>query len=241
MRQQPEPIPLVPMNSLSASIHITKLAAAQRQLRAAIRLYFMEEDDLAIHSVASAAYRIIADLKAERGMNEAADHQLTSIFYVIRDYRRGTLPAHITQNASLMEWVVSMAEQLPIGPDSDISEITASVDREATRHFWNTQNQASNFLKHADRDADGHLDLQHVNNLLLLTQALASYTDLVRGDLGSEGLVLWLYTHAEHENHTSLPEKYQALGRQISQTPAASRRSYCFALIHTLNVRASPE
>lgn len=57
----------------AAKLHITKLAAAERQLRAAIRMYFSGEDDLAIHTVASATYRLLADLKAERGLEEAAD------------------------------------------------------------------------------------------------------------------------------------------------------------------------
>jgi len=78
-----------------AKIHVTKLAAAGRQLRAALRMYFAEEDDLAIHTIAAASYRLLADLKAERGMNEAANVYLTSIFYVIRDYRRGSLPERL--------------------------------------------------------------------------------------------------------------------------------------------------
>lgn len=239
--RQPIPATCSIMNSPSAHIHITKLAAAQRQLRAAIRLYFMEEDDLAIHTVASAAYKLVADLKAERGMNEAADHHLTSVFYVVRDYRRGTLPKHIAENAELMAWVASMAEQLPIGPDTKLSDITASLDPGGTKRFWNQQNQAANFLKHADRDVKAHLDLEHVNNLLLLTQALASYTDLVKGDLGAEGLILWLYTHAEHEDHQALQEKFRPIGRRIAQVPGAQRRLYCSALIFELNSKASPE
>jgi len=52
---------------MSAQLHVTKLSAAQRQLRAAIRMFFAGEDELAIHTVASAAYRIIADLKGSEG------------------------------------------------------------------------------------------------------------------------------------------------------------------------------
>jgi hypothetical protein len=56
-----------------ASLHITKLAAAKRQLQAAIRMYFMPEDELAVHTVAAAVYGLLKDIKRERGMNEAAD------------------------------------------------------------------------------------------------------------------------------------------------------------------------
>ncbi|MGB7543810.1 MAG: hypothetical protein WBM28_17555, partial [Burkholderiales bacterium] len=89
----------------TARLHVTKLAAAERQLRAAIRLYFAGEDELALHTVASAVYRLLADLKTERGMDEAANVYLTSIFYVVRDYRRGTLPNEITSDPEFMEWV----------------------------------------------------------------------------------------------------------------------------------------
>ena len=77
----------------SGKIHVTKLAAAQRQLRAAIRMFFSGEDELAIHTVASAAYRVLSDLKMERGRDEVGDYYLTKIFYAVRDFRRGTLPS----------------------------------------------------------------------------------------------------------------------------------------------------
>jgi len=73
-------------------VHVTKLAAAQRQLRAAIRMFFAGEDELAVHTVASASYRILADLKEERGRDEVGDYYLTAIFYCVRDYHRVDAP-----------------------------------------------------------------------------------------------------------------------------------------------------
>jgi hypothetical protein len=49
-------------NNKSAEVFVTKVAAAQRLLDAAIRMTFSDEDDLAIHSITAAAYRIIRDL-----------------------------------------------------------------------------------------------------------------------------------------------------------------------------------
>jgi hypothetical protein len=62
----------------AASLHVTKLAAAKRQLQAAIRLFFLEEDELAIHTVASASYGLLKDLKRDRGVSEVADVYHTS-------------------------------------------------------------------------------------------------------------------------------------------------------------------
>ena len=111
----------------TATLHVTKLAAAGRQLRAAIRLYFAGEDELAIHTIASAAYRLLADLKAERGIEEAEDVYLTSIFYAVRDYRRGSLPEEMTSNSELMAWVIGLADLLPIYKDSKIDLISHNV------------------------------------------------------------------------------------------------------------------
>jgi len=64
------------MGEDSGTIYITKLAAAQRQLRAAIRMFFSGEDELAVHTVAFAAYKVLSDLKADRGRDEAGDYFL---------------------------------------------------------------------------------------------------------------------------------------------------------------------
>jgi hypothetical protein len=227
------------MNASTARIHITKPAAAERQLRAALRLYFLQEDDLAIHTIASAAYRLIADLKAERGLDEASDHYLTSVFYVVRDYRRGTLPSHIQANPEMMAWVTEMAGKLPIGPNTDLREVSVHIDMQTARAFWNDQNRAANFLKHADRDGRASLDLETIDNSRLLMQALSSYTDLVKGNLlWPEGLVFWLYSLAEHGDVGAFPEEYRDLGSRLIEVPLERRREFCAAFISDLRARA---
>ena len=99
----------------SSSLHITKLAAAERQVKAAIRMFFAREDSLAVHTVAAAGYQLLADLKAKRGKSEAADTHLTSIFYAVRSFRRGTLPKSMTGNPSVMAQTQrSKTSQLPL-------------------------------------------------------------------------------------------------------------------------------
>ena len=41
------------LSEKQATVHINKILAAKRQLGAAIRLYFIEEDELAIHTIAA--------------------------------------------------------------------------------------------------------------------------------------------------------------------------------------------
>ena len=177
-----------------AEIHITKLVAAQRQLRAAIRLFFAQEDELAIHTVASAAYRLIADLKESRGRDEVGDSCLTMAFYVVRDYRRGTLPKNLADDPEIMKYIRKLAESLPlIKENTEYEDVRVSVSPDVARRFWKRRNKIFNFLKHADNDSGKHISMEEVDNFNLLMQAAGSYTDL-GGDLGAEGYVLWLYS-----------------------------------------------
>ncbi len=50
-----------------AELHITKQAAAQRQLDAAIRILFAGEDVLAVHTIISAVHNVLTDLDNKSG------------------------------------------------------------------------------------------------------------------------------------------------------------------------------
>jgi len=52
---------------------ISKLEAAQRQLDCAIRLYFAEDDLLAVHSLSRAAFRILFDLYPKKSVDGFAN------------------------------------------------------------------------------------------------------------------------------------------------------------------------
>jgi len=219
---------------MGARLHITKLAAAQRQLRAAIRILFSGEDELAVHTVASAAYRIISDLKKERGRDEAADYYLTSIFYVVRDYRRGTLPNRFTDDPEAIKWIQYMAEKLPISKDSKIEEVRVSVSPATAKQYWLKRNRASNFLKHADRDAQALMSLDEIDNLQLLMQALCSYSELVKDDLGAEGIILWLYFCVVNGTKDDLPEQYKDMAIKLAALDPKDQLTFCSLAVQKL-------
>ena len=173
----------------TAALHVTKLAAAKRQIQAAIRLFFLEEDELAIHTVASAAYGLLKDLKRDRGQSEAADIYRTAFFYVVRDFRRGTLPAHFTSDPSIMAEVERIADQLFfITADSKLPDVKLTIPQDVEKQYWNDNNRAANFLKHADRDTDGTLSLERIDNNRLLLKCCSAYQDIAPDDLGNEEL-----------------------------------------------------
>jgi hypothetical protein len=55
----------------SLKLKISKLDAAQRQLDVAIQLWFLDGDELAIHTLAAAAYQLVHDLKEHRGIEKS--------------------------------------------------------------------------------------------------------------------------------------------------------------------------
>jgi hypothetical protein len=228
------------MTKSSAKIHVTKLAAAQRQLRAAIRMFFADEDELAIHTVASAAYRLLSDLKSERGRDEVGDYYLSMIFYSVREYRRGTLPSYLADNPETMKWIRKMAEKLPIDASTKYEDVVASVSRDLAREFWQKRNKISNFLKHADRDAKSSISLEEVDNLHLLAQTLGSYVDLVRDDLGAEGLVFNIYLNAVSGMIEGLPPKFQSIVADLEELDRNDRLNACSQLLRKLNEKPDP-
>jgi hypothetical protein len=219
----------------SSRVHVTKLAGAQRQLRAAIRLFFAEEDELAIHTVAHAAYRLIADLKNERGQDEVADYYLVLVFYVVRDFRRGTLPSHLTDDPEAMKWILEMVEKLPITESMELEDVRVSVSPETAKQYWLKRNKVANFLKHADRDPRAHVPLHEIDNFQLLMRALGSYGDLVKDDLGSEGLVLWIYSCVLSGTWSELPRQYQGMASKLAELAPDERLSFCSFAVSKLN------
>ena len=220
----------------TASLHVNKLAAAKRQLQAAIRMFFMREDELAVHTVAAAAYGLLKDIKSSRGMSEAADVYLTSTFYLVRDYRRGTLPAHMTSDAGFMAEVEQIANQLsPITADSKLSDVSVSIAPALERQYWNDTNQAANFLKHANRDTEGTLPLDKLDNQFLLTKCFCAYQDVAPVDLGNEGLVFQAFITANNPAYRVGSTSFDSLVLSMRKVPMEHQPTLCYRVIVEMN------
>ena len=221
-----------------ATLHVTKLAAAKRQLQAAIRLFFMEEDELAIHTVASASYGLLKDLKCDRGRSEAADSYLTTFFYAVRDFRRGTLPAEIMATPSMLAQIERIADQLsPITADSKLSDVQVTIPPALEKQYWKENNQAANFLKHANLDTDGTLSLEKLNNNLLLLKCYSAYRDIIPDDCGNEGLIFEVFTAANNPCHQDKGTNFDSLVASMKQVPSELRLTFCFKMIVEMNAR----
>jgi hypothetical protein len=49
-------------------LRISKIEAARRQLDSAIELWFLDKDEVSIHTLAAAAYQLVHDLKEHKGL-----------------------------------------------------------------------------------------------------------------------------------------------------------------------------
>ena len=196
----------------------------------------MEEDELAIHTVASAAYGLLKDLKRDRGRSEAGDSYLTTFFYLVRDFRRGTLPPHMTSDQTMMAEIERIADQLsPITADSNLSDVRVTISSILEKQYWNESNQVANFLKHADRDTDGTLSLERIGNNLLLLKCCTAYRDIAPDDLGNEGLVFEAFTAAGNPAHQTTVSAFDSLLDSMKRAPDDRRFQLCYKVIVEMN------
>ncbi len=79
-------------------MHVSKLDAAKRQLRTAIRLWFNEEDPVAIHTLAHAAHEIIHSLFKKQGLRG-----LLFDADIVKDEHRGAWSKAIKKNANFFK------------------------------------------------------------------------------------------------------------------------------------------
>jgi hypothetical protein len=162
----------------SASIYISKIAAAGRQLDAAIRMFFDKEDDLAIHTVASASFRILRDVTEKRGKNFTSEVLRNGIYVMARQYAEGQLPEEklkLIQDTPLMPVIKMIAAQ---GENFDISRIHVPMTKSQEQRAW--PSKAANFLKHADRDSLNHLLEGEIKNENVLIGACVAYLELIK-------------------------------------------------------------
>ena len=171
------------------------------------------------------------------GKSEAADAYLTGMFYVVRDYRRGTLPSHMTGDTDFMDEVKRLADLMsPITADSKLSDVQVSIGRSLEAQYWIETNRAANFLKHADRDVDQALSIETLDNKLLLIKCLSSYQDVAPGDLGNEGLVFQAFVTAANEAHQPGSSSFDSLVVSMRRVPPEHQLKLCYMAIAELNV-----
>ena len=163
------------------------------------------------------------------------DYYLTSIFYAIRDYRRGTLPGYLADDHETMKWIREMAERFPITATSKYEDIKAAASDDVIGEYWKKRNKVYNFLKHADKDANNHISMCDVDNLSLLIRAFSSYLDIDVNDLGYEGFVFWIFFCVELGMVEGLPTRLHEIALHLEPLSHVERLKWCSKFLDGLN------
>jgi hypothetical protein len=65
-------------DGMVSKLRVTKLEAARRQLEGAVRLYFADDDPVAIHTLTCAAYQVLVDINQARGGTPTLKEQIVT-------------------------------------------------------------------------------------------------------------------------------------------------------------------
>lgn len=167
------PIEVIRSGSVSSRLYINKLAAAERQLDASIKMWFLNLDELAIHTVAAAAWQLFYDLL--KGKHRAPE----SIAVEYGILKSAWEVAHEAEDEATRRFVRSYEDAFrdlieffrlnrSLGPTDIRIRIPSDVVQQLAEN-----RAARNFLKHADRDSRTLLDTATINNEDLIIKAIS--------------------------------------------------------------------
>ncbi len=224
------------MTNQVAAVFITKIEVARRQLNAAIRMHFMNMDELAVHTVAGAVLNLAKDLADKRGIKSAESANKLGFFEFLRDLALDKLPER-TKN---LAWVKKLASELTQDHLNFLRSPNATIEQfhvaaPDTKKFWSDTKASFNQLKHADRNP-GPIKIDEINNLELLSKCLGVYSDLGLA-FDYEMHVFTLYSHASLSLRDFPWDKKEdeKTVEALRAMDDAMRRSACLAIIESID------
>jgi hypothetical protein len=182
-------------------IYINKTLAAQRQIRCAIRLFFLGEEPLAVHALTSSATSLCNDILESRGRDLLSEVRSFGAARFSHDYVRGLLTPDQAELAKQIER--SSPEIFDLfrkHPDLRISDIVSDtkLPKQEINSFWANQRKIWNFIKHANRDSESHISLSNIDNVEDVWWALGAYNAVIE-DIIEEGRAFLCFTHFYHK------------------------------------------
>ena len=200
-------------------------------------MFFDGEDELAVHMVATAAYRLVSDLKSQRGCDEVSDIWRTALFFCAKAFVDGTLPGRLADDKEFLRLMREITNGFEDFESLKYDEFRVLLPEGYAREFWRRWNRPLNFLKHADRDSGALLPVSAVNNLLLLIMAYSAYLDDAgrRTAIEPEGFVLGVYFNVQHG--LQFREEYRLLVQKLEPLDDGKRRAFCSNYIEHLKSR----
>ena len=226
------------MDGRSATIFVTKLGAAERQLNAAIRMSLANEDELAIHTVAAAAYRVLRDIKEKRGRSDSHDLFLRGLFGIAHDLATGKKnsmpPAIADAGPALLGAIESMRAGIAAGTIKTWQDLAPiKVDNEG--QFWREFNRPFNFLKHASEDSNEALDLSKIKNHELLVRAAGVFMEITNRT--TPEIEVYYFFTASHGENSGLSDEFRT---EFANLTESKKRKKCLAWLRTWRTTRAP-
>jgi hypothetical protein len=217
-----------------ANVFINKLEAARRQLDAAIRMTFAHEDELAIHTVAAAAYRILRDMLDKRGRHDLEELYRAGLYNMAKDFIHGKISTDELRNLQLYDLVSAIAEDIRVrGDDITVDEVSLSLSEVSKKAHWQAMSGVSGFLKHADRTPEAVIALKDIDNESLILHASVAYT-LVSHTSTPEMAIFYLYWLAADAGRREAVNADQAeVVGYLERLSLSKRRRACVKFIRT--------
>jgi hypothetical protein len=220
------------VSGTKATIQISKIAAAQRQLDAAIRIFFQREDELAIHTVTAAAFQILRDVTKECGGHFTSEVFRQGILSIAQQCVQGTLPPDkkaMIEGSSLMPTIAELAEQIRVrGDNFDKERIQVNVSKRHEHKLWLSETTV--FLKHAERDPNNFLSAAGLDNEKMLMAASAAYIELMNQPT-PEITAYFAFWAARNDQVHDIAGEAQPFARQLEATADAQRYETCTKFI----------
>lgn len=228
------------MSEPRSSVVISKIAAAQRQIDAAIRMVLVGEDKLAVYTVAAAALKVLRDIMRKRGRSLVEDQHLHIVVGAARqllnneysevlDYIRNHDPSYY----AMIEYAADVIRKEETGgrrmKAEEIFKVCASNEVEFA--YRQRVDFPANFLKHADKDANGHWSDHGFDSETVLFEACEAYLSVMRR-VTPEMLV---YTTLIMMEHGSSSESFWGPLRHVERilegADQTERRAICWNLL----------
>ncbi len=231
----------------AAEVYISKEAAAQRQIDAAVRMLFSDEDELAIHTVAAAAYRVVRDLREKRGHPEIPkEAEAVGYFFLakaIAEDRAHSVPQALRDLANADPQIRKLVDHLrklrKEGHSIEPTDFAMSTFGSNERAHWAKMSQVANFLKHADRDDQRFLQLSKMSNEELLMGACTSFVHLTK-KLTPEMNLFMLKAWADDpkEGSSGLQGMDAAIVKSLQSIKPEMRKRACLEILPILKGEA---
>src|SRR5262249_23067050 len=193
------------------------------------------EDELAIHTVASAAFRVLRDVTTKRGRNFTADVLRAGVYVLAKRHAEGKLSERelkLIEKTPLMDSIRQISDAIKVEGDRfDRDKIAIPMSGRAEQRAWPTK--AANFLKHAERDTDDLLAIDDLNNENVLIGACVSYLQLMQ-NATPEMMAYMAYWAVKNGGEYDVPNAGRELAIALGRVGALQRPALCLDFIAKL-------